>query len=162
VKRVVVADTSPILYLHLIVQIDVLPALFGEIHVPAAVYKELCHPAAPASVRAWALTTPVWLSIAPAAGVSDPETALLDDGERAAIALAELIHADLVLMDERKGIRVSLQKGFEVTGTLGILDLAARHGLIDLAESFARLKATNFRYRPEMMADLLARFRLGS
>jgi len=37
VKRVVVADTSPILYLHLIGEIDVLPALFGEIHLPTAV-----------------------------------------------------------------------------------------------------------------------------
>jgi predicted nucleic acid-binding protein len=108
VKRVVVADTSPILYLHLIGEIHVLPALFGEIHLPDAVYQELCHPAAPAALRAWALTAPVWLSVAAAAGVSDPETALLDDGERAAIALAELIHADLVLMDERKGVRVSL------------------------------------------------------
>lgn len=86
---------------------------------------------------------------------------MLDDGERAAIALAELIHADLVLMDERKGVRVSLQKGFEVTGTLGILDLAARRGLIDLAECFERLKATNFRYRPAMLDDILARFRSG-
>jgi len=154
VKRVVVADTSPILYLHLIGEIDVLPALFGEIHLPTAVYNELCHPAAPAALRVWALT-------APAAGLADPETALLDDGERAAIALAELIHADLVLMDERKGVRVSLQKGFEGTGTLGILDLAARRGLIDLAECFERLKATNFRYRPAMLDDILARFRSG-
>lgn len=135
-KRVVVADTSPILYLHLIGEIDVLPALFGEIHLPAAVYQELCHPAVPAALRAWALATPDWLSIASPASLSDPETALLDDGERAAIALAELIHADLVLMDGRKGVRVSLQKGFEVTGTLGILDLAARRGLIDLGECF--------------------------
>ena len=64
------------------------------------------------------------VSIATASGLPDPDTASLDDGERAAIALAELIDADLVLMDERKGVRISLQKGFEVTGTLGILDLA--------------------------------------
>ena len=160
-KRVVVADTSPILYLHLIGEIGLLPALFGEIHLPAAVYNELCHPAAPQAVRAWAFAKPDWLSIASAAGISDPATASLDDGERAAIALSELIGADLVLMDERKGARISLRKGFEVTGTLGILDLAARRGLIDLAESFDRLKATNFRYRPEMMEDLLTRYRSG-
>jgi predicted nucleic acid-binding protein len=126
VRRVVVADTSPILYLHLIGEIQVLPALFGEIHLPAAVYSELCHSASPPALREWALTKPVWLPIAAAAVLSDPETTLLDDGERAAIALAESIHADLLLMDERKGARVSLRKGFEVTGTLGILDLAAR------------------------------------
>jgi predicted nucleic acid-binding protein len=37
VKRVVVGDTGPILYLHLIGEIEVFPALFGEIHLPAAV-----------------------------------------------------------------------------------------------------------------------------
>lgn len=158
-KRVVVADTSPILYLHLIGEIDLLQALFSEIHLPAAVYNELCHPRAPQEVRAWAIAKPDWLSIASASGLPDPETASLDEGERAAIALAELIGADLVLMDERKGARISLRKGFAVIGTLGILDLAARRGLIDLADSFNRLKATNFRYRPQFMEDLLARYR---
>jgi predicted nucleic acid-binding protein len=159
VKRVVVADTSPILYLHLIGEIELLPTLFSEIHLPAAVYIELCHPQAPPAVCTWALAKPDWLLIASAPGLIDPETSSLDDGERAAIALAEFLSADLVLMDERKGVRISLRKGFAVTGTLGILDLAARHGLIDLAESFDRLKATNFRYRPEMLEEMLTRFR---
>jgi predicted nucleic acid-binding protein len=161
VKRVVVADTGPILYLHLIGEIELLPALFREIHLPGAVYNELCHPAAPYVVRAWALAKPGWLSIASDPGLFDPETVSLDDGERAAIALSEFLAADLVLMDDRKGVRISLRKGFEVTGTLGILDLAARRGLIDLAECFDRLKATNFRYRPQMLEDLLVRFRSG-
>ncbi|MGA3370233.1 MAG: DUF3368 domain-containing protein [Terracidiphilus sp.] len=160
-KRVVVADTSPILYLHLIGEIELLPALFSEIHLPAAVHKELCHPAAPQALRDWALAKPEWLSIAHVLGLIDPETASLDDGERAAIELAELIGADLVLMDERKGVRVSLRKGFDVIGTLGILDLAARRGLIDLAECFDRLRATNFRYRPQMLVDMLTHYRLG-
>ena len=86
---------------------------------------------------------------------------MLDDGERAAIELAVVVGADLILMDERKGVRVSLRKGFAVTGTLGILDLAARRGKVDLADCFERLKATNFRYRAEMLEGLLERFRSG-
>ena len=163
-KRVVVADTSPILYLHLIGEIELPPALFAEIHLPAAVYDELCHPQAPQAVREWAFAHPDWLKIASAPGIPellDSETASLDNGERAAIRLAQLIGADLVLMDERKGVRISLRKGFEVTGTLGILDLAARRGLIDLIEAFDLLKATNFRYRPQMLDDMLARYRNG-
>lgn len=161
-KRVVVADTSPVLYLQLIGEIELFPALFHEIHLPAEVYNELCHPQAPPALRAWTLVKPSWLSIASAPVLIDPETVSLDDGERAAIALAEFLHADLVLMDERKGVRVTLRKGFEVAGTLGILDLAARRGLIDLADSLNRLKATNFRYRPQMLEDLLDRFRSGN
>jgi predicted nucleic acid-binding protein len=93
--------------------------------------------------------------------VGGPETSSLDAGERAAIALADHLHADLILMDERRGTRVCLLKGFAVTGTLGILDLAARRGLIDLAEAFSRLKITNFRYRPEMLEHLLQRHQAG-
>jgi hypothetical protein len=47
-------------------------------------------------------------------------------------------------------------KGFDVVGTLGILRLAAQRGLIDLADSFARLIRTNFRYRQDILDAMLA------
>jgi predicted nucleic acid-binding protein len=62
-------------------------------------------------------------------------------------------------MDDRAGVIVARRLGFPVTGTLGILDLAATRGLIDLADVFARLKSTNFRYPPAVMDSLLARHR---
>lgn len=52
--RLVVADTSPIFYLLSIGQIHLLPELFGKVLVPEAVHQELCHPAAPPLVKAWA------------------------------------------------------------------------------------------------------------
>jgi len=87
--------------------------------------------------------------------IDDPVLQLLGDGERAAITLVLSLHADPILIDERKGTAVALGKGFDVTGTLGVLGLAARRGLIDLADSFARLKRTNFRYRQEIMDEVL-------
>jgi predicted nucleic acid-binding protein len=80
----------------------------------------------------------------------------LGQGERAAIALAVAINADLLLMDDREGVVVARDKGFAVTGTMGVLSLAARRGLVDLSGSFARLKRTNFRYRQEIMDEILA------
>jgi predicted nucleic acid-binding protein len=59
------------------------------------------------------------------------------------------------LIDERKGTTVALSKGFDVTGTLGVLRLAARRGLVDLAEAFTRLKRTNFRYRQKILDEVL-------
>ncbi len=56
----------------------------------------------------------------------DPSLAALDEGEKAAIALGLSLSADLVLIDERRGAAAARGKGFEVTGTLGVLDLAAR------------------------------------
>lgn len=73
------------------------------------------------------------------------------------MALALALNADLVLMDDRAGVAVAYQHGIAVTGTLGVLDAAARQGLIDLADAFTRLKATNFRVRPEILDALLAR-----
>jgi predicted nucleic acid-binding protein len=149
-----VADTSPLFYLLSIGQIDLLPQLFGRVLVPDAVHKELRHPAAPVMIRDWATDLPAWVEVTPEAVLDDPALAPLGAGERAAIALALSVHADLILIDERKGTRVAMNKGFEVTGTLGVLGLAARRGLVDLADSFAGLKQTNFRYRQEIMDAL--------
>ena len=52
---------------------------------------------------------------------------------------------------------MALSKGFEVAGTLGILALASRRRLIQLDDAFTQLKRTNFRFRQEMMDELLER-----
>jgi hypothetical protein len=57
----VVADTSPIHYLILIDQTDLLSGLFGRIFVPPAVEAELRHPSAPAVVRRMIAEGPDWL-----------------------------------------------------------------------------------------------------
>jgi predicted nucleic acid-binding protein len=82
--------------------------------------------------------------------------ASLDVGERTTIELAGVLDADLVLMDDRDGVAFARAQGFAVTGTLGVLDLAAQRGLIDLIEAFTRLKATTFYYRQGLLDALLA------
>lgn len=66
--------------------------------------------------------------------------------------------ADLVLMDDRAGVAAARSLGLVVTGTLGILVLAGRRSLIDLADAFLRLRSTNFRFHPELLERLLARY----
>lgn len=151
------ADTGPVSYLCEIGLIELLPRFFGEVHIPAAVYLELCHPKTPVVIRDWALRPPPWLKVAAMQEAEDVGTVHLDAGERAAIAMAERLKADLVLMDERKGTKVCRAKGFAVTGTLGLLIRAAETGGLHLGEAFDRLKKTNFRYSPEMLEQLLER-----
>ena len=155
---VIVADTGPLHYLVLIGESGILPQLFTKILIPDAVRDELLHPEAPSVVRDWAANPPDWLEIdpSPPEGHDDPELQRLDRGERAALALAETVRADLLLMDDREGVAAARKRGFAVTGTLGVLDLAARRGMIDLLAAVARLRATNFRYRPEILDALLA------
>src|SRR2546421_206300 len=114
--RLVVADTGPLNYLVLIETIDVLPRLFEQILVPAAVYDELLHADAPAPVRAFIAQKPAWLEVRPNPPRSDDDAAAstLDEGERAAIALATSIGADLVLMDDRAGVAVAYRHGLAV------------------------------------------------
>jgi predicted nucleic acid-binding protein len=160
--RLVVADTGPLNYLVLIDSIELLPKLFTKVHTPAAVRAELLDPDAPALVRAWVAQPPPWLDVRSVSTViDDPAWRALDIGEREALVLARELSAELVLMDDRAGVAVAQQQGLTVTGTLGVLDLAARRGLVDLADAFAGLRATTFRYRPEIMDALLVQHRKG-
>jgi hypothetical protein len=59
----------------------------------------------------WIADPPAWLEVLEG----------LDGGETAAIALDISLEADLLLMDDRKGVIVARGKGHCVTGTLGIL-----------------------------------------
>jgi predicted nucleic acid-binding protein len=101
----------------------------------------------------------VWLESRTLRPVADLPFPGLGDGERAAIALAQAIGATLVLIDDRAGAAVARSQGLATTGTLGVLELAAMSGLVDLPSAVARLQGTNFRYRPELLEMLLARHR---
>jgi predicted nucleic acid-binding protein len=154
--RLVIADTSPINYLILIGHIDLLPALFEIVVLPAVVQSELASRKAPPSIRHWTANLPPWLEVrgAPLDQAEDASLTGIDEGERAAIQLATSLHADLLLMDDRKGVSAALGKGLRVTGTLGVLDLAARRGLVDFAQAINHLRQTTFRI-PETLLDLL-------
>jgi predicted nucleic acid-binding protein len=129
------------------------------LHIPDEVAKgagaSLCANSS-RTVRAWVENPPSWLEVRVAPVLDDPASQSLDDGERAAIALAVALTADLILIDGRAGVTVACAKRFAVTETLGLLDLAARRGLLKLRDAFARLRATNFRYPMEVMEALLA------
>ncbi len=56
-------------------------------------------------------------------------------------------------MDDRAGVIAAKRKGLLVTGTLGVLDLAAERGLVEISAALGRLTATNFRY-PQALVDL--------
>lgn len=155
--RLVIADTSPINYLLLIGHIDILPALFERVILPAAVRDELSHPKAPSLVRNWIAAPPPWVDVRPVPDGHDPALEALDAGEEAAILLAIDLRADLVLMDDEEGVVAARMKGLEVTGTLGVLSRAAQRHLLDLREAFERVKRTNFRYRQQFMDDFLAK-----
>ncbi len=142
----VISDTSPLNYLVLIEEIELLPRLYGQITLPGAVHQELQHPATPARVMAWAQNLPAWASVETPQYA--PVVAGLGRGESEAIALALQHNAALVLIDERRGRNYAVEQGLAVTGTLGILEAAARRGLVNLPIAVSRLRTTSFRASP--------------
>ena len=154
--QLIIADTGPVNYLILIGHIDLLPRLFQKVILPDTVRAELADADAPPEVRAWIASLPDWIEIreAPVAGETLTE---IDEGEQAVILLALSLHADLLLMDDRKGVRAARGKGFRVTGTLGILEMAAQREMLDLAEAFARLRSTTFHCSDRVMSKLIAK-----
>jgi predicted nucleic acid-binding protein len=101
--KVVVADTSPLNYLVLIGEVEVLAKLYGEVLVPEVVIAELTDPETPAAVGLWACNLPAWIGVRPTP-VSDERLENLDAGERAAILLAEAQSLPvLLLIDDAEG-----------------------------------------------------------
>lgn len=115
---IVVADTSRINYIILIDQIAILETLYGRILIPHAVHDELLSLKAPPSVRTWAKDPPHWLEIlSPSTGLHPP-VARLDRGETEAIALAEELHADWLLIDETAGRNEAARRGLQTIARL--------------------------------------------
>jgi uncharacterized protein len=90
-------------------------------------------------------------------GPVDADLLHLDGGEQEAIRLAQMVHADVVLLDDRKARDAATRRGLRVMGTVGVLEQAARRGLIDLPAVCARLRTTNFRIHDSIMQSALAR-----
>jgi predicted nucleic acid-binding protein len=152
---IVVSDTSPLNYLILIDAIDGLPKLYGRVYVPPAVLTELLAPGAPGLVSTWVQHLPAWLQVQAPALVAAPQG--IHAGEAQAMALAQELGADHLLIDERAAREAAARLGISVVGTLGVLDEAASRQLVDLPTALHRLAATNFRVSPELIARLLQR-----
>jgi len=155
---IAVVDASPLCYLVLIGEIDLLPQLFSQVMVPHAVILELLHEDAPEVVRNWASNLPMWISVEETADVISPGMEKLQAGERGAIFLAESIKADIIVIDEKAARLVAGQLGFSVTGILGVLGEAATRGLVDLTGAIDRLRRTSFRCSPALFKATLERY----
>jgi len=154
---IVVADASPLRYLLLIEVADILPKLYGRVLTSPVVLEELSQSHTPEAVRQWAASRPGWLQLRtplrPLAGLP----VNLGAGERDAITLAEELRADALLIDDRAGRREAQRRLIPIQGTLSLIDLAGRHGLIDLPAAIARLRQTNFRVEEYLYQLILDR-----
>ena len=153
--REVIADTSPLRYLHQVELLELLPTLYGSVTLPQAVAEEL------ANGRAREVDVPdpalcPWMQVRP---VGAPFLALpraMGPGEQAALTLASRTPNSLLLLDDGLARRQARLLGIAFTGTLGVL-LKARDGghLTAIAPVLDRLEELRFRLHPRTRAAVL-------
>ena len=152
---VVISNTTPINYLVLIDQIEVLRHLYARIMIPQAVLDELQDDGTPGKVKAWVASHPDWLDVRTVSAPVDPVLAFLDVGEREAISLAKEVQADALIIDEPDGREAAQRQGLRVIGTLRVLYDAAEAGLCELEQVYDRLQQTTFRAHPQLFRAFL-------
>lgn len=127
----VISDSSPLIALSRIGQLDLLHELYGEVTVPQGVVQEVTGNGA-GQPGAEEVSAAKWII---AAEVGDQQFVAslrrdLGEGEAEAIALAVESKADLLIADDMLARQVAGTLGLTVVGTVGVLLEARQKGLL--------------------------------
>lgn len=117
---IVVSNTSPIINLAKINQLDLIRQIYHEINIPDAVYLEIANYQLPGSYEVKNSDWIIRQSISNTKLLESLDNQL-DKGESEAIVLSVEVKADILLIDEFLGRNIAVNSGLNVTGLLGIL-----------------------------------------
>ncbi|MCD8248546.1 MAG: DUF3368 domain-containing protein [Lachnospiraceae bacterium] len=128
--RKVAVNSTPLIVLCGIGQLELLKGLYGEIYIPRAVYREVTAKKDSACVQI--KNAAGWIHVVEIMDSSEKKMykAKLHDGEVEVMILAQEQKADLVILDDNAAKKTAKYLGLTVTGTLGVLLKAKREGLI--------------------------------
>lgn len=137
---IVVSDAGPLIHLSLVSSLGLLREVYGRILIPGLVYDEVVKKGEglAGSVE---VAGADWIEVASPSSESDLFRLLrthLHAGEAAAICLAVDRKAQWILSDDRPARLAAEALGFQVKGTLGILAMSKREGLIPAAAPLLR------------------------
>lgn len=128
---IVVSNTTPLISLFKIGQIDILKILFKKVYIPTAVYKEIAV-LGKGKHSSDVLDTLDYIKVQDAQNklAVDLLQSQLDYGEAEAIVLANELNADILILDEKKARKVAQANLQKVIGTIGLLQIAKDKGII--------------------------------
>lgn len=144
---IVLSNTTPLIGLASIARFDLLRQMFGEITITQAVYAETVLAGREEGGARREVTGATWIKTVAVRDRLAVEVLLdeMDLGEAETIVLARELHADWVLMDEKKGRRKLEQMGIRKIGTLGVLLKAKQAGMLDtIRPDVERLRRQGF------------------
>ena len=141
-----VVDTSVLIALSNIGRLGLLRELFSNVLVPKAVAEEYGEP------------LPSWIEVLEVKHEHFTRVLLdhLHRGEAETIALAVESQGAVVALDDKKARRTAKRLGLRVIGTLGILILAKKKGLVnDLRKEIEKLLHASFRLSQDVIQEAL-------
>lgn len=151
-----ICDTSALLALHQIGQLDIPRSLGGIVIVPHAVWQELL------TGRAGGHDVPdipnfSWMTLrSPVARPPLPIASRLGPGERDVLWLAQETSGSVAILDDEPARRVAAGLGLKYSGTLGLLMDAKRAGLVTtLAPLLDELERHRFHLSPRVRQAVL-------
>ncbi|MEW6305667.1 MAG: DUF3368 domain-containing protein, partial [Verrucomicrobiota bacterium] len=156
---IVISDTSVLVNLAAIGQLELLRKLYSGVIVPTKVMEEV-RATADKSAPNRQVASCEWIEVRAVNDLKLEERigANLDEGEAAAIALAIETRADFLLMDERRGRRVAEGEGLTVIGLLGVLVRAKSAGHISAVRPVLDdlVTSTSFYMTDALKAEVLS------
>jgi predicted nucleic acid-binding protein len=155
-ERLVISNTSPLLYLHQVGQLDLLLRLYDQVQIPPAVREEL-RAGAEQGVSVPDLGALEWLQVRPLRDTTLlPVVIDLGAGEAEAIALALANPGSLLILDDSLGRRIARLNSVTYTGTLGLLVKAKKEGLLSrVSPVIEALTTTTMYLTPALIQKVL-------
>ena len=150
--RTVVVNSTPIIALAEIGQLEILKQVYEEVTIPIAVRDEV-------TVKDTHLLDACdWIKVVPITNITAKEmfTSALHDGEVEVMLLAKEIDADLAIIDDGLARKHAKYLGLNITGTLGILLRAKDSGIInELRPILNDLVSTGFYISDDVRDEVL-------
>jgi len=147
--KIIISDTSCLIALSNIGLLDILKDLYQEIIITKDVQNE------------FGKNLPEWIIVSE---VKNKETQaeiekLLDKGEASSIALALEIKNSILIIDEVKGRNVAKSFNLDIIGTIGVLLLANKKGLIkDVISVILKMVNRGFRLSDKLIDKLIDKY----
>lgn len=142
---IVVSNSTPLIALSMIGRLELLKEYFKEIYIPPEVYREVVvlGNRRPGSDS---VSSADWIKVKKVKNIIavDSLAINLDRGESEAITLAREID-DLIIMDDGQARKAGKLMGLKITGTIGILLMAASDNKIEFKENLDLLISSGFR-----------------
>lgn len=143
--RVVISNTSPIIYLHRVGLLDLFSKLYGKILIPSGVHEEILEGTRRGAELPDIGSLP-WVEVrALVSKALLPAIADLGKGEAEVIGLGKECGSALLIIDDHLGREIAKFCGLDFTGTLGVLLKARQQSHISaLAPVLSALQQAGF------------------